>query len=107
MSVIIKGGGSADLAGVTSSNELKVALTANPAAAGYVKLASTGYGGPLVTTVDGHLVTSAGEAVMFYDQVDGAAVNTNLWSQSTTTMTVGQAGGLITLNNSAITTINT
>ncbi len=107
MSVILKGGSSADLVDVTTAKELKVALTADPTTAGYVKLASTGYGAPLVTTVDGHLVTSGGEAIMFYDQVDGAAVNSNLWAQSSTTMTIAQAGGLITLNNSSLTTAST
>ncbi len=107
MSVIIKGGSSADLADVTASNELKTALTADPSAAGYVKVATTGYGAPLVSTVDGHLAVTTGETIMFYDQVDAAAVNSNLWSTTTTTQTVAQAGGLITLNNSGITTVST
>lgn len=107
MSVIIKGGSSADLADVTAAKELKTALTANPLAAGYVKMATTGYGGPVVSTVDGHLAVSNGETIMFYDQVDGSAVNSNLWTTTTTTQTVAQAGGLITLNNSGITTVST
>jgi hypothetical protein len=107
MSVIIKGGSTPDLADVTSSKELKTTLTANPFAAGYVKVATTGYGGPLISTVDGHLAVSNGETIMFYDQVDGNAVNSNLWATTTTTQTVAQAGGLITLNNSGITTVST
>jgi hypothetical protein len=107
MSVQIRGGSSSDVADVNADSELAVALTADPAKAGYVKLATTGYGQPLVSTVDGHLVTSGGEQVMFYDQVDGAALNSNLWVTSATTMTIAQAGGLITLNNSSITTVST
>lgn len=44
---------------------------------------------------------------LFWDPVVGAAVNTQLWTQSLTTQTMTQANGVISFNASAITTINT
>lgn len=55
---------------------------------------------------DGHMLTGQ-DNVLFFDQVDGSAVDINRWVQSSTTMTIAQANGLITLNNSAITTAST
>jgi hypothetical protein len=49
----------------------------------------------------------ADKAVHFYDGVEGAALNTNLWGGQNTTMTITQASGFINLNAGAATTINT
>lgn len=51
-----------------------------------------------------HRTTS--EQLLFVDPLEGATVN-NLWTQSTTTQTIVQATGVLTLNNSNITTLNT
>jgi hypothetical protein len=41
---------------------------------------------------------------LLYDPIEGAAVNTNIWTQSTSTMTIAQATHAITLNSGAGTT---
>lgn len=68
--------------------------------------AIAGSGGPLTSDLMGRLITGT-DNELFFDQVDGTSVDIRKWIQSTTTMTIAQAGGAITLNNSAITTINT
>jgi hypothetical protein len=47
------------------------------------------------------------DSIYLYDSVEGAAVDTNKWIQTTTTMTIAQAAGAITLNSGAITTVTT
>jgi len=64
------------------------------------------HGEPLLVTEDEHLMISP-ETMLFFEQVDGAAVNILKWAPIVTTMTIAQASGFITLNNSAITTANT
>jgi hypothetical protein len=61
------------------------------------------------TDSSGLVTRSVGDnvATVFYDQIEGSALNTNLWTGANTTMTIAQAGGLITLNNGAITTTTT
>ncbi len=63
-------------------------------------------GNPIQVTEDDHLMISP-EALLFYEQVDGSAVNILKWAQNSTTMTIVQGTGFITLNSGAITTINT
>jgi hypothetical protein len=46
-------------------------------------------------------------ATLFYDQIEGTAINTNLWTGSNTTMTMTQSAGFINLNAGAITTTTT
>jgi hypothetical protein len=46
-------------------------------------------------------------ATLFYDQVEGAALNTNLWTGANVTQTITQSAGFINLNASAITTTTT
>ena len=44
------------------------------------------------------------QTLLAIDPVEGTTVNSWLWTQSTTTMTIAQTGGLLTLNSGAITT---
>jgi hypothetical protein len=46
------------------------------------------------------------EILLWHDAFEGSNVNTG-WTQSTTTQTIAQATGVLTLNNSGITTVNT
>ena len=46
------------------------------------------------------------ETQLWHDAFEGSTVNT-FWTQSTTTQTIAQATGVLTLNNSGITTVNT
>lgn len=45
--------------------------------------------------------------LLFYDPIEGATLQTNLWGGTTTTMTQTVGSGVLTLNASAITTANT
>lgn len=47
------------------------------------------------------------DTVQFYDAFDGTNVQYNLWTSAATTQTIAQANSFVTLNNGAITTINT
>jgi hypothetical protein len=46
-------------------------------------------------------------ALIFTEQVDGAALNTNLWMTSVLTQAIAQASGFITLNSALSTVVNT
>lgn len=104
MSVILKSGSSGYLADVDVNRNLKVTLPTDEAQAGYARTLD-GLGNPIVTTESGALLTSL-EAVMLFEQVDGAAVNTNVWSPASSNMTIAQASGFITLNSTLATTAN-
>jgi hypothetical protein len=47
------------------------------------------------------------DTMLFYDAFDGTQFNYNQWTSAATTMTLAQANSFLTLNNSALTTINT
>jgi hypothetical protein len=55
---------------------------------------------------DGRLAVGV-DTLMFRDTIEGVTINGTIWSQSQLTMTAAQAAGSLTLNNSAITTVNT
>ena len=56
----------------------------------------------------GGLALSRVNGLLFWDPVDGAAVNTQQWTQTTTTMTITQASpGVVTLNANNTTTATT
>jgi hypothetical protein len=47
------------------------------------------------------------QTLLAVDSVEGSTINSWLWAQSTTTMTIAQTTGVLTLNNSATTTTAT
>jgi hypothetical protein len=49
-------------------------------------------------TDDGR-VRISGDLPLFADSIEGSSLNTNLWATSVSTMTIGQASGIITLNS--------
>lgn len=61
----------------------------------------------LVRVSPGGTVRTSAESLFFADHAEGAAVNTQAWVQTTTTMTITQAAGVITFNAgaSAVTTV--
>lgn len=71
--------------------------------------AITAVGNGVVPILQGDIgeVVVASEQMWLYDQVDGAAINANIWEQGSTTMTIAQAGGYMHLNATAITTLST
>lgn len=96
---------SGNIAEVNANRELKIATSAEAEEAGFTRLAS-GDGEPLAATEDGHLLVSE-DSVIFFDQIDGNAINTNLWDAAGVSgMTIAQASGFITLNNAAAVTAN-
>jgi hypothetical protein len=124
MSVIIKSGATSDTLTVdTTSKAARTSLYESGSATALDKTdklasgwTSTSKGLPVMgvdyktprairVNSDGSL--PAPESLAFLEQVEGATLNTVLWTNTNTTMTVAQAAGLITLNNSAITTTTT
>jgi hypothetical protein len=51
-------------------------------------------------------VRNTSETLLWHDAIEGTTVNA-FWTQSLTTQTVAQTTGVLTLNNSGITTVNT
>src|SRR5882762_4766297 len=62
-------------------------------------------GKPIEATEHGEMKTSILSIVM-YDQVEGNALNTNIWTSSVSGMTIVQSGGFINLNAAAAVTAN-
>jgi hypothetical protein len=56
---------------------------------------------------DDHRLRTGVDSLMFQDAFTGAAINTALWLQATTTMTIAVASGYVTLNSGAIVTAAT
>lgn len=105
MSIIIKSGASSDLAKVDADNQLLVNLPNDPEKAGNVRILDSD-GKPIDTTENSYLRVST-VALSLYDQVEGNAVNTNLWNPfDATTQTVTQTGGFINLNAGQSVAIN-
>jgi len=103
MSIIVKSGDTSDLAHVTPEGALRVAADGtDPELAGYAKILASD-GREILTTENGALDVSM-DALVLYEQVDGSTVNTNLWTQSTSGMTIAQSGGFIALNAGVATT---
>jgi len=83
---------------------LKVNHPLTAGQAGYTKVAGKD-GSPLKVLATGYAAASL-EALEFFDTIDGAAVNTNLWAQSVSTMTITQASSMLSLNPTASVTAN-
>jgi hypothetical protein len=62
---------------------------------------------PQIGFSDDGRVRISGDQILFWDTIEGAALNTNLWTTSTSTMTITQGNGYITLNANATTTAGT
>lgn len=71
----------------------------------YPVVQTSSSGVPATIGSDGEQLVSL-DNIIIWDQVDGVAVNTNLFAQSTSTFTIAQANGFVTLNNGASTTAN-
>lgn len=103
MSIQLRGS-TGNTAAVTADGLLEVQTPTDVSKAGFVLLAD-GQGNPIETTESGALLTSD-EGLVFFDQVDGSAVNINKWAQSVSLLTIAQANGFITLNSGLATTAN-
>lgn len=90
------------IAEVDANNNLQVSTPQNPANAGFVKVLD-GNGGALNVTENNALCVSTSN-VVFYDQVDGSAPNTNLWNLSTSNMAIALVNGFNVLNSGAAVT---
>lgn len=102
MSVSIKSGSSDDVANVNINKQLEVTLPQLSEQAGKVRLLDAA-GDDLDVTENNALRVSLSNVILC-DQVDGAAVNTNIWSQATANMLIAVVNGFLTLNSGAITT---
>jgi hypothetical protein len=104
MAVIESGDASGNLLTVNDDKEALVNLPTEPDDAGFVRIAS-GEGIEFEATESGHFPVSL-ESIVFFDQVDGNTLNQNLWFSATSTMTIAQSGGFITLNSGSSLTAN-
>lgn len=87
---------------VDTYGNAQVNLPTDPTKAGNVRILD-GNGDPLDVTENGALRISTSN-LGFYDQVDGAATNTNLWNPIVSTMTIALVNGFNVLNSGAVTT---
>lgn len=72
-------------------------MPTDPQKAGYLRLLDSD-GNPIDTTENNYLRVSSAVPI-FYDQVDGAAVNSNRWNSSTSGMTIAVVNGYLVLNS--------
>lgn len=89
---------------IDANRALAVGLPTDATDAGYVRMLDT-EGKGISTTESGAVIVSQ-ETVSLFEQVDGNALNTNVWTTSVSTLTVVQANGYITLNAAAGVNIN-
>lgn len=104
MAVIEDGNNSGRKLFIDTENAAKVSLTSNAVTAGFVRLLDSD-GREIITTENGALSVST-DVPLFFDQVDGNAVDTNKWVQSSSGMTIAQASGFLTLNSANAVTAN-
>lgn len=84
----------------------KTSMTAGSQAG--VPIIGQSYGvGRIISTNRFGNSTPGYQTLLACDPIEGSTINTWLWTQSTTTMTIAQSTGLLTLNNGAITTTTT
>ncbi len=96
MAVIDGGSSTAGKANTSANFELEVHTNDDPTKVGYTRIA--GRDGEAMGITRTGYVRSSVETLEFFDTIDGTAVNTNLWNQSTATMTITQSAGFINLN---------
>src|SRR5882672_7686581 len=99
----ISGVSLADIADVIA-NRLQINLPTDPAVAGAVRIVDSD-GNPILTTENGAVSVSQ-DTILFRDQVEGSALNTNLWMTSVSGLTLAQASGYINVNAGAAVTAN-
>lgn len=112
----IEGNVSGNVAEVDANNNQLVVLPVTEAQAGFAVLSGEVDAGSVTASrlqraldVSSDYRLRVGmDTLLFNEQFPGAALNTTLWSQQTTTMTIALASGLLTLNagSSAVTTVN-
>lgn len=108
MGVNIKGGNSsAGLANVSGTYELQVVTPQTEANAGFVQLSTESDAGvvtgartviPLEASDDFRLRVGLDQTI-FNSSFEGTTVRTDLWNQGSSTMTLAQASGYLTLNS--------
>lgn len=90
------------VAEVDAHSNLQVNLPTNSDQAGKARMLDAN-GDDLDVTENNALRVSLSNVILC-DQVDGTAVNTNIWNQSTANLAIAVVNGFITLNSGAITT---
>lgn len=97
---------------VDSTNNLKVNLPTTPSQSGFAAIVgrtpttSSSRTNPLYVT-EGGRVAVAPLSLLWDDSFNAAALNTGLYRAPVATQTAAMGGGFLTLNGSAVTTINT
>lgn len=99
MSISIKSGTSTDVATVDSDKQLLVNLPKDPTLSGTVRILSAD--GDAIDVTENNALRVSSANIIFYDQVDGSTVNTNLWNPTVSGMTITNAGGFYNVNAGA------
>jgi hypothetical protein len=107
----IEGNTSGNVAEVDSANHVKVNLNTNEATAGFAAITSevdagTATGSRLLKScevTEDYRLRVGMDTLLFNDQFPGAAINTTVWLQASSTATITVAGGLLNLNAGAST----
>lgn len=102
MATIQSPSNTSNVAEVDTNKNLQVVTPTNPANAGFVKALDADGNGLNVTENNALCVSTSN--VVFYDQVDGSAPNTNLWNIVTNNMAIALVNGFNVLNSGAATT---
>jgi hypothetical protein len=101
----VSGGTAISITGASIATD-KAAMTAGTQAGNPILGQSSGVG--RIAKVDRlSYLNSSYKTLLAMDKIQGTTINTYLWTQSSLTMTNAQANGVLILNSSAITTINT
>lgn len=103
----VKGGDTSDLVRVNPMKQAYVTTNADGGAQSYVVASDQFNRAFLVPEPYTSALATCAYSQHFNNQNEGAAVDARNYTSATTTMTIAQASGFVTLNNSAITTINT
>lgn len=102
MAIKLIGATSGILADVDANTQLKVTLNPTGTLAGYAKAANDN-GQSFGVGLNGRMRVSHAHQT-FCDMIDASNVNTNLWNQSVSGMTIVQGSSVVTLNSAASTT---
>lgn len=98
----LEGNTSGNLAEVDGSNNLLVRLPSDPALGGFARIVGR-EDEQLRVTGTGYMMASI-ENLEFIDTVEGNSVNTSLWNQYSSGMTIVQGSGALSLNPTKVTT---
>lgn len=98
------GRNSGNVAEVDANLQLLVTTNQDPTKAGATRIYDSE--GTSINVEENGSLSVSQDNLIFSEQVDGTAVNTNRWTTSVSVLAIAQAAGFITLNSGNVTTAN-